>query len=228
MDMQVKQHQERLDNWGTKPKNIFIGSAADMWIEAVPDLWLREVLAHCRDYSKHLYLFLTKYPYRYVNMLSKETFPPRCILGTTIETNRSTIDISKAIPTLERLNAMVSVREVMPPGMQTMISIEPILQFDVEAVVQWVEMAKPDYVSIGADSKNCGLAEPTSMEVCQLIYELKDITEVRVKRNLFRLVQHRFFAEEWLERLHKIGIKHPDIPDETKVVKQPPAQLLLL
>ena len=46
---------------------------------------------------------------------------------------------------------------------------------------------KPEFVSIGADSKGHNLPEPSWDKVQSLIKELKKFTEVKVKDNLMRL-----------------------------------------
>ena len=69
-----------------------------------------------------------------------------------------------------------------------MISIEPIMDFDLDTFVCWIKNIKPSFVSIGADSKKSGLPEPTSEKIHQLIEKLSDFTEVKVKANLKRLL----------------------------------------
>ena len=50
--------------------------------------------------------------------------------------------------------------------------------------------AKPDFINIGADSKNHGLSEPTREKVLELYDMLvKSGIEVRKKINLNRLVE---------------------------------------
>ena len=70
-----------------------------------------------------------------------------------------------------------------------MVSIEPIMDLDVSTMLAWLEELKPDFVSIGADSKNHNLPEPSSEKIKRLISELSEFTEVRVKSNLSRLTK---------------------------------------
>jgi len=48
---------------------------------------------------------------------------------------------------------------------------------------------KPEFISIGADSKKNDLIEPSSKKIKELIYHLKGFTKVIVKKNLNRLLQ---------------------------------------
>lgn len=48
-----------------KPRNIFVGSMADMWGKWVPNDWKIEVIEACKKAPQHNYLFLTKDPAGY-------------------------------------------------------------------------------------------------------------------------------------------------------------------
>lgn len=78
---------------------------------------------------------------------------------------------------------MTSVR---PPKM---VSIEPILDFDLDVMLVWLRNIEPQFVSIGADSKGHNLPEPSPGKVRELVNELSKFTEVKVKSNLGRLCQ---------------------------------------
>ena len=71
--------------------------------------------------------------------------------------------------------------------MEFFVSIEPILDFDVDVLVSWIKQINPEFVSIGADSKSHNLPEPPAWKVKKLIEELKKITNVKIKDNLKRL-----------------------------------------
>lgn len=51
-----------------KGQNIFVGSMADLFGRWVPTKWIVEVLDICRKAPQHNYLFLTKFPERYVEL----------------------------------------------------------------------------------------------------------------------------------------------------------------
>lgn len=70
---------------------------------------------------------------------------------------------------------------------QIMVSIEPIMDFDLIPFVSLIKSIDPDYVSIGADSKNNNLEEPSRSKTLELIKSLKKITHVKIKDNLARI-----------------------------------------
>ena len=165
------------DNLG-EGNYIFVGSSTDMWAEDVPIEWITKVLEKCKKY-KNKYLFQTKNPKRFWNFAAG--FPKNSILGTTIETNRQELikDISKA-PSVQHRQFYVGLEPVM-------ISIEPILDFDLDIMVNWMKDIEPKFISIGADSKRHKLQEPSKQKVETLIKELRKFTEVKLKDNLKRL-----------------------------------------
>lgn len=63
-------HRYRLEEPLKKRKgqNIFVGSMADLFGRWVPTKWIVEVLDICRKAPQHNYLFLTKFPERYVEL----------------------------------------------------------------------------------------------------------------------------------------------------------------
>jgi hypothetical protein len=157
---------------------IFVGSSCDMWAEAVPGEWIEQVLGKCQNYSNR-YLFQSKNPARFHYYLT--VCPLRSVFGTTIESNRPGVGLAP-IP-YHRYKAM---REL--PG-HKMVSIEPIMDFELYTMVKWMKEIGPDFVSIGADSKGHNLPEPSPSNVDKLIEELSKFTDVRVKDNLKRLRQ---------------------------------------
>ena len=155
---------------------IFVGSSCDMWAEIIPGVWIELVLGKCREHSNR-YLFQSKNPARFHSYCT--VFPLHSVFGTTIESNRSEVGLAP-IP-YYRYKAM---REM--PG-HKMVSIEPIMDFDLYTMVKWIQEIEPDFVSIGADSKGHHLPEPSSDKVDRLIEELSKLTVVKLKNNLKRL-----------------------------------------
>jgi protein gp37 len=158
---------------------IFVGSSTDMWASDVPDTWISEVLRTCRLNPSNTYLFQSKNPIRFINFI--KLLPPKVILGTTIETNRDTSKYSKALPPVERYGVMKHITT------RKMVSIEPVMDFDLIPLINWISEIKPEFVSIGADSGNNHLPEPDKEKLKMFIEDLKQITEVKVK-NLGRLL----------------------------------------
>ncbi len=158
---------------------IFVGSSCDMFANDVQVGWIRRVLSLCSCFVNNTYLFQTKNPKAFDRF--KGLFPPNSIFGTTIETNRED-ELEKAPSKGTRLSWMVDVPR------PRMVSIEPIMDFDLSEMKRWMFAIKPKFVSIGADSKGHNLPEPSWDKVQELIKELKKFTEVKVKDNLKRLM----------------------------------------
>ena len=165
-------------------RTIFVGSKIDMWASDIPSMWDLFVLAACQNHPGNEYLFQTKNPERFYRF--KNSFPLRCILGVTLESNREYPEISKAPPISERVRWMKRLKEEV--SIPRMISIEPIMDFDLESFVEMIEWIRPSFVSIGADSKNHHLPEPSLEKVGELLIALRTITELKIKNNLKRLL----------------------------------------
>ena len=173
-------------NYG-KGKTIFIEHMNDLFAASVPKEMINRVLAHCWQWPKNIYVFQTKNPARYLEFLHH--LPLGSILGTTIETNRHIPEVmGNAPPPVERFEAMRKLRKMMQtPSNKLFITVEPILVFDVEKLADWIAEIKPDFLNIGADSKNRGLPEPSKESILALVKTLH--IEVRQKHNLERLLK---------------------------------------
>lgn len=157
---------------------IFVGSSNDLFQESIPKEWILKTLEHCREFD-NTYLVQTKNPKRFSEFLN--SFPKKIILGTTIETNKKN-NLGNAPSRKERLIWMCDVKK------PRFVSIEPIMDFDLNDLKSWIFAIKPKFVSIGADSKGHNLLEPSKEKVKALIKELKKFTEVKIKDNLKRIL----------------------------------------
>lgn len=168
---------------GKYPGIMFIEHRNDLWAENVPVEWIRRVVKHCNGWQENEYIFQTKNPKRY-----KEAFwwlPDRCMLGCTIETNRN---ISKEISLAPQPEDRFAIMRE-PNGYRRFITIEPIMDFDVAVLVNWILVIKPVFVNIGADSKRHRLPEPSAEKIMVLIDALNAAgIEIREKHNLERLL----------------------------------------
>ena len=169
-------------------KVIFVGDGIDMFAENIPDEWILRVLDHCAGFNdqkagqkKIVYLFQSKNPSRFLQFLDHRVFK-HAIIGTTIETNRYYPEIMVNSPKIEeRANAMKLIAE---KGFYTMVTAEPLLAFDKTELVEIVRQCNPRFVNIGRNSeRKISLPEPTSIQVKELIAELREITKVIIKSN---------------------------------------------
>jgi len=159
---------------------VFVGSSCDMFAQEVKTDWILDVLNHCNLYN-NTYLFQSKNTMRMAELINY--FPNNFIAGTTIETNRY-YEIGNAP---NRMQRFLWIEEIRCNNFDVMVSIEPILDFDLDIIVNWIKRIHPKSVSIGADSQNHHLPEPSPEKVEALIKELSKFTEVKVKDNLKRL-----------------------------------------
>jgi len=164
---------------------IFVGSGNDMFAADIPGEWINETLNHCAGFNNK-YLFQTKNPARFLDFIQSPLILQKAQLCTTIETNRWYPEIMKHSPTPhERVAAM----ELASKSVQTLVTIEPILDFDLDELVGLIRQCNPIQVNIGADSGNNKLPEPDKQKVTALIHELKQFTVIDQKRNLGRIIR---------------------------------------
>jgi len=166
-------------------RNLFVGSSCDMFADVISKDWIIKVLEHCRKFD-NTYLFQSKNPKRFEEF--KGHFPKNTIYGITLETNRDN-EFSKAPQPKERMNDFC-IWTTYDYVKEVMVSIEPIMQFDLNQFVEMIKEINPEYVSIGANTNlKVKLPEPSKEKVEALIKELKTFTEVKIKDNLKRLMK---------------------------------------
>lgn len=158
-----------------KGRFIFVGSSCDMFADYIPGSWINKIIHICEEFHNK-YLFQSKNPQRFYYHAFDTA-----VLGTTIESNRN-YNISKA-PSIYNRAIMLNQYN----NHETFVTIEPIIDFDLEEFVDLIKLAHPSFVNIGADSKGHNLPEPSWGKVQELISALKEFTEVKVKSNLERL-----------------------------------------
>jgi len=168
---------------GMAAETIFVGSSCDMWADDIPDEWIKRVLNHCSSYLA-TFLFQSKNPMRFIELLElKEfTFPKYRMFCTTIESNIDYPQISKAPKIIERANAMKLLKE---RGEKVMVTIEPVLDFDVDLFSFLIDKINPDFLNIGADSGNNKLPEPSKEKLETLLSRF----DFHQKKNLKRLLK---------------------------------------
>lgn len=163
-------------------KTVFVCAQNDLFAKEVSFEMIGEIIRRCREVDNE-YLFQSKNPMRMKEFAP--FFPERTILCTTIETNRIYLQMGNAPHPLHRSTAM---HEHKLAGFKTQITIEPIMDFDLNELFEYIDFAKPDQVNIGADSKRNNLPEPSKEKILALIAELEKFTVVKQKSNLKRLL----------------------------------------
>lgn len=175
-------------NYG-KNKFIFLGTSTDMFADAVPTEWILQVYDKCLQYPENKYLLQSKNPGRTLEpqlinhplMQLKD----RIYFATTIESNRD-YPFSKAQSMTERVDAMAQLQAM---GFSVMVTIEPIMDFDHDELVEMLRKIGPFQVNIGCNTnREVKLPEPTRDQIVALVQELRTFTKVELKSNSARIL----------------------------------------
>lgn len=135
-------HRYRLNDYiEKKGRNIFVCSMADLFGEWVPDSWIEEVFHACEKAPQHNYLFLTKNPDRYIELLLHDKLPEHKNMwyGMSI-TKKSDTHTAEAIT------------QDLPSGANAFLSIEPIMEDVLTENLKIVIANFCDWVIIGAET----------------------------------------------------------------------------
>lgn len=169
---------------------IFLGSSTDMFANQVPSEWIVQVYDHCNQYNQNRYLFQSKNPTRFLEaglighpLMQKKD---QVFFATTLETNREFPTVSNAQPMSARMQAMGKLREA---GFGVMITMEPIMDFDLNDVMAMMQYVQPFQVNIGCNtSRSVHLPEPSREKIIELVHALRQSTAVVLKANSSRIL----------------------------------------
>jgi len=161
---------------------IFVGSSCDVFADAISEDWILKTLNKCNKHNNK-YLFQSKNPRRIIKFA--HDIPKNSVIGTTIESNRIYKCMGNTPAPSTRAKHMATLREM---GFETMITIEPILNFDIDEFVKILKIAKPTWINIGADSKEHKLPEPTKEKILALVEEINKFTTIKKKHNIARIL----------------------------------------
>ncbi len=182
-----KQNPPRLDESELKTdlgngNTIFVGSSFDMFARDIPYEWIVKTIQHLIKFD-NTYLFQSKNP-KWFDVLAIHDVK-KFILCTTIETNRVYPEIMRNSP--DPVDRAIEFGRI--PIEEKYITIEPIMDFDLNSLVSMIQFCKPMQVNIGADSGGNNLPEPTGEKVMMLIEALKGFTTIHRKNNFKRLIK---------------------------------------
>ena len=182
VEKEFKEFDRDMKKYGDSGHFIFVGSSTDMWARRDTITWWgwqSRVKDHIAKYPDNTYLFQTKFPFGYDGW----SFNKNNILGITLETNRDTTKVSQIAEVPQ--TRVIDFSKI--PHHRKMITIEPIMDFDVMPLATMIAAIEPEWVNIGADSQGHNLPEPNTDKIESLIRKLKTFTEVKYKSNLKRL-----------------------------------------
>jgi hypothetical protein len=170
--------------------NQYIFTCSNGDIAFCSTVYLDKILSRIRQYPNSTFLMQTKDPSNafFRNGIQVQ-FPENVILGITLETNRDNLygmdyAISKAPLPSQRYKDFLKV--VHP---RKMVTIEPIIDFDMDVMMNWINNINPNMIWIGYDSKNNYLPEP----------ELSQVNELQQRLSQNRLVFLKTIRKAWWE-----------------------------
>jgi len=162
---------------------VFVCSSCDLFHDDIPSEWIRKVRSVTEDNPAfhNQYLWHTKNPKRALEF--QDRFGDNDMLCVTIESHYNYSDISKAPLPANRFGSLSHWEKPW------MLTIEPVLDFDVEIMKDLIAWNVPVQVNIGADSGRNSLPEPSPEKLKEFIdwLESKGVT-VHRKKNLGRLL----------------------------------------
>ena len=157
-----------------------------MSAEDIPSEWIVSVLVVCLQRNNpekpNTFLLQSKNPKRFLEFIHHPLMD-HVVFGTTIETNRFYPEIMNKAPKIEdRVEAMEKIANL---GFRTMVTAEPLMQFDHSDMVSFIKRCQPRLVAIGRNTRrDIILPEPTNEEVQLLVHELMIcIPKVHIKDN---------------------------------------------
>jgi hypothetical protein len=142
---------------------IFTCSSGD--IAFCPTEYLIKIVSRIKKEREKVFLIQSKYP----KTFKRINFPGNAVLGVTLETNRDELykGISKAPRPSQRYEDFLKVNHPVK-----MVTVEPVMDFDLEIMVNWIEDINPCMVWLGYDSRKNHLPEPELEKVKTLYWEL--------------------------------------------------------
>lgn len=162
-----------------KNNTIFVCAQHDLFADSIPMMAVCRIIKYLKLFD-NTYLFQTKNPSNLYNNYV-DILPKKSIICTTIESNNH--KISEAPMQVYRALGMSLIK------LPKYVTIEPIINFDMAHMIEYIKMCDPIQVNIGANSDpKIKLPEPSKEKILELITELEKFTKVKLKKNLNRLI----------------------------------------
>jgi len=144
---------------------IFVCSTGD--ISFCPNNFLDDIIETISKYKNRTFLLQSKNPYCFERLLP---LPNNIILGTTIETDIVSLagSASLAPATSERFYCLSRLDHP-----RKMVSVEPIMKFNLNILLSWILLIKPEFVYVGYDTVGSSFPQPTIVKAMKLVRDLK-------------------------------------------------------
>lgn len=140
-------HRYKLGEYtNKKSRTVFVVSMGDLFGEFIPDEWIKSVFEACAKAPQHRYLFLTKNPGRYIELVEKSLLPigDNYWYGMTVNTTADLISLY-----CDHYLAALT-------GYNRFLSVEPLLGEIMGEIngAALENLSKFDWVIVGAESGN--------------------------------------------------------------------------
>lgn len=186
-------HWERLKKGYRKryfPKETkgdeFIWACSSGDITFAEPIWIKTILKVIEKEHKDLTFFMqTKNP----ECFKRYSLPKNLIIGITLETNKDTSKVSAAPSPKKRVKDFIEIEHK-----QKTVTVEPILEFDMNYLREMIVSIDPERVYVGYNSKpkmcekyenSQYLKEPSLQKTTYLIEDLENMG-IKVKKKVLR------------------------------------------
>lgn len=177
-ESRIMEHEMKT-NLGTD-NFIFVCAQSDLFAENVSSDIVLRILDKCKEHDNQ-YLFQSKNTKRIA--VFQCMMPKNSVVCTTIETNRVYPAMEDCPSPYDRVLGMVRI------DFPRYITIEPVMDYDTDDLVDMIKVCCPEQVNIGANTWNKAvLPEPSKEKLKSLIRKLSRFTKVKEKSNLKRLL----------------------------------------
>lgn len=144
---------------------IFVAYMGDISFAAVEDIVL--IRSRMLKFPETKFLLQSKDPECFDQW--GIPFPSNVYLGTTIESDHY-YPVSRAPTPYNRALALIK-----HPHPNKFLSIEPVMDFNVDTLTTWVDFLRPAIIEVGADNYHNHLPEPSPEKLERLLANLRDI-----------------------------------------------------
>jgi len=161
---------------------VFVQDMSDLFANIVPINFVVRTLNYIKQFPKTQFLLLTKNP-SHLYFAFADLIGSNCMVGITAETDGYYDDysrISKASLPIKRLMYLFKIKHP-----RKFISIEPILNFNVDVFATVICTIRPRMVAIGYDNYKNNLPEPPLNKTEELIRILEE-NGIKVIRKTIR------------------------------------------
>ena len=146
---------------------VFVDSMGDIMCDGMKYAWIVKIIEFIHKNKRdNKFLLQTKNPLRFLYWQIEtllRAVQDKIIVGTTIETNRATL--GNAPHPQERYKSLLWMRG---QGYKTFLSMEPLEDFDLDVIKEWIFQLQPEAIEIGLENYTNFTTKPPEEKIIQL------------------------------------------------------------